>query len=157
MQFADYTEAAADLEAEIQRLTARGFLTTAQAASLSRSRLRRFFESGLYQRIAAATQVRREYAFTVERPAALCVDTLDETVAADETVLVQGIADCLFYENGGWVIVDYKTDRVDSGEELVERYRKQLALYAEALADGLGETVNECLLYSFHLGCTVSV
>ncbi len=155
MQFANYTVAADDLEGEIQRLANKGFLTTAQASCLSRPRLRRFFESDLYRRISTATQVRREYAFTVECPAAACVPALDETVAGEETVLVQGIADCLFYENGGWVIVDYKTDRVDTAEELAARYRTQLELYAHALADGLGETVNGCLLYSFHLGCIV--
>ncbi len=155
MQFAQYTAAAADLEGEIRRLADNGFLTAAQAASLSRPRLRRFFESDLYARISKAPHVRREYAFTVERPVAACVPLADETVAAGETVMIQGIADCLFYEHGGWVIVDYKTDRVDTAEELAARYRTQLELYAEALENGLGETVRGCVLYSFHLGCVV--
>jgi len=157
MQLADFAAAAADLEGEIGRLTSGGFLTAAQAASLSRVHLQRFFQSALYQRMANAFAVRREYAFTVEYPAAACVESLDESVAAGETVLVQGIVDCLFYENGGWVIVDYKTDRVDTGDELAEHYRAQLKLYAHALEEGFGETVHECLLYSFHLDRVVPV
>lgn len=157
MQFAEYTAAARDLEGEIHRLQQGGFLSEVQAASLSRSRLRRFFESALYERISRAERVRREFAFTVEREAAACIPALDEAAAAGEMVLIQGIADCLFYENGGWVIVDYKTDRVDTAEELADRYRAQLELYAHALEKGLGETVSGCCLYSFHLGCTVPI
>ncbi len=156
MQFADYTAAAADTEREIARLVREGFLTARQGASLSRPRLRGFFQSDLYRRIDGAARVLREYAFTVERPASLCAPLPDE-IAQGETVLVQGIADCLFYEDGRWVIVDYKTDRVDSPEELAARYRPQLALYKEALENGLGETVGDCLLYSFALQCVVAV
>jgi len=156
MQFADYAAAAEDVEREIARLVREGFLSPMQGASLSRPRLVAFFKSELYRRIGNAERVQREYAFTVERPVSLCAP-VSEDVAAGETVLVQGIADCLFYENGRWVIVDYKTDRVDTPEELVERYRPQLMLYKEALENGLGETVGECLLYSFALQRTVEV
>ncbi len=156
MQFADYAAAAEDIEREIARLVREGFLSPMQGASLSRPRLVAFFKSELYRRIGNAERVQREYAFTVERPVSLCAP-VSEDVAAGETVLVQGIADCLFYENGRWIIVDYKTDRVDTPEELVERYRPQLMLYKEALENGLGETVGECLLYSFALQRTVEV
>ncbi len=156
MQFADYHAAAEDIEREIARLVREGFLSSMQGASLSRPRLVGFFKSDLYRRMCNAERVQREYAFTVERPVTVCAPVSDD-VAAGETVLIQGIADCLFYENGRWVIVDYKTDRVDTPEELSERYRPQLMLYKEALENGLGESVGECLLYSFALQRTVEV
>ena len=71
--------------------------------------------------------------------------------------MVQGIADCLFEENGRMVIVDYKTDRVQEAQELCDRYRQQLLWYAYALRQIRGAEVAECLLYSFALGETVSV
>lgn len=157
MQFADYEAAAADTPAEIRRLVRDGFLTAQQAHSLPLPRLRGFFESELYARIRRSPVVRREYAFTVERPAALCAPALPPEIAAGEQVLIQGIADCVFEEDGSLVIVDYKTDRVASAEELAERYRPQLALYAEALTAGLKLPVAQRLLYSFALQRVVAV
>ena len=77
--------------------------------------------------------------------------------ARQEPVVVQGIADCLFEENGRLVIVDYKTDRVQEAQELCDRYRQQLLWYAYALRQIRGAEAAECLLYSFALGETVSV
>ena len=157
MQFANYEAAAADPVAEMRRLVRGGFLTALQGDSLPIPRLRGFFESELYQRIRRSPEVRREYAFTVERPADRCVPGLSAEAAEGETVLIQGIVDCMFQENGRWVIVDYKTDRVTTAAELADRYRPQLALYAEALEKGFSEPVGECLLYSFSLQETVPV
>lgn len=157
MQYADYAAAADDLPTEVRRLVRGGFLTAEQGASLPLPRLAAFFDGALYDRIQNATQVWREYAFTMERPAADCVPDLTVEQAAGEQVLLQGIADCVFEENGQLVIVDYKTDHVKTPEELAERYRAQLALYAEALSVVLERPVAERLLYSFALQRTVSV
>ena len=77
--------------------------------------------------------------------------------AAEETVVVQGIADCAFVENGELVILDYKTDRNITPEILIERYAGQLAIYRRALEECLGMRVKETLLYSFELGMPVKV
>ena len=73
----------------------------------------------------------------------------------DEELLVQGIIDAFFYEEDGIVLVDYKTDRVKSGDELVRRYRVQLASYAEALRRITGEEVKEQWIWSFALNSAV--
>ena len=72
---------------------------------------------------------------------------------------MQGIIDCMFSENGRYVILDYKTDRVGPGEEevLIKRYREQLKNYAEAVSRIIGEPVEERVLYSFSLGKTIEV
>ena len=72
-------------------------------------------------------------------------------------MIVQGIADCVFEENDQLVIVDYKTDHVKTPEELCERYREQLRIYAYALSRITGLTVRQCLLYSFALGREIEV
>ena len=48
-------------------------------------------------------------------------------------ILVQGIADCVFEENGELILVDYKTDRVKNENELLDRYKKQIAFYRMAI------------------------
>ena len=61
----------------------------------------------------------------------------------------------MFEEAGRLVVVDYKTDRVKTEEELIDRYREQLHIYADALSRTIGLPVGEALLYSFALGRTV--
>ena len=77
----------------------------------------------------------------------------EETDDNNTRIPVQGVIDALFIENGEIVILDYKTDRVNPGEEdkLVKLYKKQLDVYAEAAERLLGLSVKEKLLYSFSI------
>ena len=74
-----------------------------------------------------------------------------------ELLIVQGIIDLFFEEDGEIVLLDYKTDRVRTEEELTGRYRIQLEYYQEALAKSLGKHVKEKLIYSFALGKEIRV
>lgn len=83
-------------------------------------------------------------------------------VMEHENVLVQGIIDVFWMEDDGIVLLDYKTDRVKTGEELVLRYETQLKLYADALTRVFStETekrkAKECLIYSFCLQEVISI
>ena len=69
-----------------------------------------------------------------------------------EKVILQGIIDAFIMEEEGIILVDYKTDRVKDGEELRNRYQKQIDLYSEALEQILGKKVKRRALYSFSLG-----
>lgn len=160
MQFADYGRAASDPQAEIRRLETDGFLTREQAASLPLFKIRRFFASPLYRRIAASSRCLREQAFTIGLPAWRYAPKEAEELPEDsrqESLVVQGIADCVFEEEGKLVIVDYKTDHVKDAAELVSRYTDQLRIYAYALSETLELPIKECLLYAFSLDESVSV
>ena len=74
-----------------------------------------------------------------------------------ETILVQGIIDVYFEEDGELVVLDYKTDRVSHESELSERYHAQLDYYAKALEQLTGKKVKEKLIYSFSLQRTIEV
>ena len=74
-----------------------------------------------------------------------------------EMVLVQGIIDAWFIEDGEIILLDYKTDRTDSGETLARRYKSQLDNYAAALEKLTGLKVKEKILYSLYLGRTITV
>ncbi len=67
----------------------------------------------------------------------------------EELLIVQGIIDVYFEEADGIVVVDYKTDRAASREELAERYEKQLSYYGEVLERLTGKRVKEKIIYSF--------
>ena len=49
---------------------------------------------------------------------------------------------------GSWVLVDYKTDRVEDEETFMEIYRPQLRWYAEAIRELAGKPVKEAWLYA---------
>ncbi len=155
MQFADFAVAAIDPEKEADRLYEEGFIGAAAREVLDMCRIRAFFEHPLYARMCKADAVWREYAFTVP----LSVAALDPALSgmAEETLIVQGIADCVFEENGELVIVDYKTDRVKDAVTLRERYQKQLDIYRDALQQTLGKPVKEAVLYAFYLNDTVEI
>ena len=71
--------------------------------------------------------------------------------------MIQGIADCVILEDGQGTIIDYKTDRAGSMEELARRYGEQLELYRAILEEYLGVPIREKVLYSFALGKEIRV
>ncbi len=156
MQYADYTNAQSDADAERDRLMEAGFLTELEGAAVDLAKINVFFRSSLASRIFSAEKLMREQKFTVRIPARELYPDLPEN-AQNEFVVVQGIADCAFVENGELVILDYKTDRGVTPEILAERYTGQLAIYRRALEECLEMKVKEALLYSFELELMVSV
>lgn len=151
MQFSDYDRAHENPGAEVERLVQHGFLSEAEGKAVDQKRVSAFFQSALARRMLQSETLLREYKFTFFLPAGECDEGLPAEVA-NEQVLVQGIADCVFVENGRLVIVDYKTDRVSDEAALAGRYRAQLSVYRRALAECIGLPVGQTLLYSFHLG-----
>lgn len=146
MQFCDYENAKDNLEEEISRLLDCGFISRKQADALDRSRLNLFFSSSFAERMFKSNNIYREIKVSTFIKASDIYD-----VKFDDDILVQGIADCVFEENGELVLVDYKTDRVKNENELLDRYKKQIAFYRKAIEKTLKKPVKEAVLYSFYL------
>lgn len=145
MQFADFPAAARDPGAEIQRLSRLGFLTPEQAAAVEQKRVRAFFTGPIGRRVLASHEVIKERRFTAVIPAGMAQPG---TPAKDEPVVLQGAVDCTFTEHGRLNIIDFKTDRVESMDELWQRYEVQLRLYACAMREVSGLQIGEMILYS---------
>lgn len=129
-----------------------GLLREEERNCLKPQKFDRFMQSVLGKRMQQAAKrgaLRREQQFMLEIP----VKELYPEMESEETVLVQGIIDACFEEDGEWVLVDYKTDYVRYGMEqtLVDRYRVQLEQYARALEQLTGMKVREQIIYSFAL------
>ncbi len=150
MQMCDFEKARTDFESEKQRLVSLGLLSQIQADAVNQKVTDAFFSSELYDRISRSDKVFREKQFMIQLPLAELYEDLDDF--ADEKMLVQGVADCAFVENGKLVIADYKTDRTDNTEKLRSKYAGQLRVYARALSECTGLEVSQVLLWSFYLG-----
>lgn len=147
MQHCDYLNSKNNLGGEIERLVNDGFLTKLQAESLDKKKLNQFFDSELAKRMFESDHIYRE----IKVSSFVRVSQLEDTSFNDK-VLIQGIADCVFEENGELVLVDYKTDKVNSEEELLDLYKNQIKFYKSAVSKTLGKNVKTAMLYSFSLG-----
>ncbi len=146
------------VQAEIERMFAQGKIDEAMRASVRASQIYWFANSWLGQRMKkaySAGKLWREQQFIMSIPAA----EMDSRWGLEEQVLVQGIVDAFFEEADGLVLVDYKTDRVQKGqeEELLEKYRKQLWYYARVLERVYKKPVKEVQIYAFSLGKSLAV
>lgn len=146
MQYCDYEQAKNNLEDEIARLVSNTYITKEQAEVLNRARLNTLFHSDFAKRMFCSDRIYREIKVSSFVP----VCEIEDTEYTD-SVLIQGIADCVFEENGELVVVDYKTDRVETEEELLSLYKNQLGFYKKAVEKTLNKPVKEALLYSFSL------
>ncbi|MDY3974465.1 MAG: helicase-exonuclease AddAB subunit AddA [Veillonella caviae] len=135
------------LSEALDKLTLQGYFTEEERAVLGVGSLYRFFTSSLGQRLLQAERIEREWPFSMLIEAH---DVYPE-VPAGEKLFLQGIVDTVFLEEGAWVLVDYKTDRVNSGEELRKRYSLQLNLYKKALETLTHIPVKGAYIYSFRL------
>ncbi|WP_223067146.1 helicase-exonuclease AddAB subunit AddA [Paenibacillus caui] len=160
------------VEETFSRLTELCILLPEQIAELDPASIAGFLDGPLGQLLQHAEWIRRELPFTYGMPAAQAYPHFapeleeaggdfsgDPSISREldgETVLVQGIVDCLFFVDGRQILLDYKSDRVLEHEggvdALKERYRVQLDLYATAVEQITGLPVAEKWLYFFEIG-----
>ena len=138
------------LEEFLQRETVSLRLTEEYAKAVSLPKILNFLEQELAYRMWRAQEQGLLYR---EQPFVLGIDAkrLDPDLPEGEKVLIQGIIDVFFIEDGEIVLLDYKTDVIDSMEALWNRYNVQIQYYEEALTKLMQMPVKERILYSFYL------
>lgn len=160
-----------ELETTLERLARLAILSREQADAVELVKIAEFCRSELGRRLLHSSWKTREQPFSYTVPAHEAYQGLAYLDAAaagltdggsgdfTETVLIQGVIDCLFREEGRLILLDYKTDYVPAHEGALEalagKYRFQLELYSKALLDILGEPVSEVWLYFFDGGHAV--
>lgn len=145
---------------ELDRMEQSGKLTEQYRQAVPPEKIGRFLQSPLARRMKAARQsglLWREQPFVYGVPASRLNKPGETAFPMEETVLIQGIVDVFFEEEGGLVLADYKTDVINTPEELTDRYGAQLDYYEEALCKLTGKKVKEKILYSFYLGIEIPV
>ena len=143
------------VRAQIDALRVKRLLTPEQAEAADAGLIARFLQSDIAARIRASDQVEREYRFSILRSA----KEYDARADAADQVLLQGVVDCFFVEDGQLVVLDFKTDHITPAQtaERAVFYAPQLDAYAAALERIMGMRVREKLLYFFETGACVRV
>jgi ATP-dependent helicase/nuclease subunit A len=147
----------------IEQLVERRFLTQQEGEAVDKEALVRFFAGDVGRRMLHAAQTGRQVLREVPFTLGISVDQLrlgkpaspfsaglsvlqpDAAVSGhrfdrQDVVVLQGVIDCLFNEPAGWVLVDFKTDRLFTRHfkaTVLERYQDQLHWYAKAAAQVL--------------------
>lgn len=146
-----------DIREQIRKLVELEFVTAEDAAEINAFKILKFFQSDIGRRMAASADSRREVPFFIELAASDVYPELDRQVYGSETMVLQGVIDCYFEEDGGIVLLDYKTDFVEDQESVVENYRIQIDYYARALEKITGKRVKEKYLYLFYTETAVAL
>ncbi len=152
----DFTKPPETLQAQFQEMAEQEKIEKSLQPFVNLWAVGKFLRTRLGARMQAAARqgkLYREKPFVMGKPACEALEGTD----SKEMILIQGIVDVFFEEDGELVLLDYKTDRVGSAAELAGRYSAQLELYQEAVERAVGKKVKERLLYSFCLGEVVPV
>ena len=144
-----------DIKEMIQNLVTKQIITEKEAEIVNPYQILNFTKSTIWKELKQAKEYHKEEPFYINVPAREV-----EAVKCEENILAQGIID-LYYltEHDELVLLDYKTDWVQQGEEeiLKERHRAQLMLYKEALENALYRKVDKMYIYSTVLGKEISI
>lgn len=145
----DYTEK--DVKGLIQNLADRNIISQDEADAIQTNIIMNYFKSNLWGNLKQAKEIHKEEAFYLYLPA----NEINKEYTKEDKILVQGVIDLYYIDKENNLnLIDYKTDYVEKGQEeiLVQRYKKQLELYKEALEKALNRKVNKTAIYSTYVG-----
>ncbi|MGN1095549.1 MAG: PD-(D/E)XK nuclease family protein, partial [Eubacteriales bacterium] len=167
MQFFDFDSVEKlGIDGETERLVREKFIFAADAALIEKRALSRFFESDLAKMMRKSKRIYREKRFIINYPAENFTKEDEKKLSlSGETLLVQGIIDCAFFdENGKLILVDYKTDHFargtppDEAEKILkERHSRQIGYYKYACSEMFGAECDHAYIYSFALNKTIEI
>ena len=155
LDFSKPTYQLEDIKKIIEDLQEKSIITQKECMSVNPYQIWNFTKSEIWKELNEAKEYHKEEPFYINVPAS---DIMN--VKCDENILAQGIID-LYYitKNDELVLLDYKTDWVNDGEEdiLIKRHTPQLMLYKQALENGLNRKVDKIYIYSTKLGKAIKI
>ncbi len=155
MEFFDFSKWETP-EDEIERLAEWQFISEEEANSINVFALKSFFSNDIFRRILNSEKIHREMRFITELKATRVDKSLSDSFCK-ENIIVQGAVDLCFVEDDGVVILDFKTDRTDDSQSLIDAYGEQLSIYALACEKIFKKPVKEKIIYSFALSKVINL
>lgn len=143
-----------DIEKQLDLLLEEGKLTEEERRAVHVPSIAKFFASSLGLRMLHAKRRWREQPFSLLLPAV----EWDENALDGDEIFLQGTIDVFFEDaEGRLVLLDYKTDRNTTTEQIRKRYRMQMNLYARAIKAITGREVDETYIYRLVDGDAIAV
>lgn len=141
-----------EIKRQMEALVKKELITEEQAESVEPLKILNFFNSNIGKRMAKAERAYREVPFHIEIKSIEFDKNLSKDRYEDERIMLQGIIDCYFEEDGEVILIDYKSDYFKKGEEkaIIEKYKIQIELYARAIQEITNKKVKEKYLYLFY-------
>ena len=137
----------------ITRLEEKEIITHKEAENINAFKILEFTKSNIWKDLKEAKEIYREKPFYINIPAK---NIYEEDI--EENILVQGIIDLYYIDkDDNLILVDYKTDYVQSEEELVNKYKEQLKIYEKALEQAYNKKVSKKIIYSTYLGREITI
>lgn len=146
----------ADVKDELQRMVDENHVKQSDMKMLKVAYIKRFIDSEVANRMRKAdssNKLYKEKQFVIGIKASEVIKNQD----SDELILIQGIIDVYFEEDGELVLLDYKSDIVAEERQLITRYKVQLKYYKRALEQMLHKRVKEMIIYSLYLGKEIRI
>ncbi|MDX5619768.1 helicase-exonuclease AddAB subunit AddA [Clostridioides difficile] len=146
-----------DIKSQIRGFVSKGIITEKQASIVNTYKIYKFFASNIGKRMLNAEIINREksiYAQVNMKDIYIyekLINNDDKKLYDNESVMLRGIVDAYFEEDNQIVLVDYKTDFVNEENinQIIEKYKKQLDLYADIIETLTGKSVKEKCIYLF--------
>lgn len=146
-----------DIKSQIRGFVSKGIITEKEASIVNPYKIYKFFASNIGKRMLNAEIINREksiYAQVNMKDIYIyekLINNDDKKLYDNESVMLRGIVDAYFEEDNQIVLVDYKTDFVNEENinQIIEKYKKQLDLYADIIETLTGKSVKEKCIYLF--------
>jgi ATP-dependent helicase/nuclease subunit A len=155
MQYCNFENLSKDINEELHRLVAEGFISVEQFKVVDVRVFKRLIHSDIFELIKN-NKVQRERDFLV-KVSDLNLQSEALNLYKDTDTMLQGCMDMIVFEPDGITIIDYKTDNVFTMETLKERYALQIQLYRSALSLIENLPIKRTLIYSMKLGKSIEI
>ena len=147
-----------EIKEQIKDLIKREIISEKQSLVINPFKIYKFFKSQVGKRALSSHFIKREQSiYSQIKMNDIYLNNEDiqnnRAIYEEESMMLRGIIDLYFEEDDELVIVDYKTDYItdENKQDVINRYRKQLDLYADALTKLSGKKVKEKYLYLFNI------
>lgn len=142
-----------DIVQLVESLQSKKIITKKEAEAININKILQYTKSNLFKELKYAKEIHKEEPFYININAK---EVYEEDI--NENILVQGIIDLYYIDKQGNLnLVDYKTDYVQSEEELIIKYKEQLDLYKKALEKALEVKVAKVVIYSTYLNKEIEI
>ncbi len=152
----NYVKSVEQIKAQVEDMVFNDLLTDEEAKVIDVNEVYNFFQSSIGKRVLKSSNVKREKPFVLRKKASQVIQSIDK--CSDE-LLIQGIIDCYFEEDGDFVLIDYKSDHIfdNNFSRVVDKYRSQVLLYKAALENITNRRVKESYIYLFSINKAVKL